>query len=191
MTIEFIIICLSMFFWIFPAAKQYRTQLFWYFLVFALMDPVTMIIGSTIKTSSPQMTMVLSFILLLSVMSSLINKYSTRVLLLAASSLLLFSFFSSRIFATNLMILFHLTIIYFFIRRTFYFIANNGAVNIFHVFLLLEEISIVLKILAVLTEAKTGIAYFYATSFFQVLIAIFFTIFKEDDNKLFIDLKNV
>jgi hypothetical protein len=71
------------------------------------------------------------------------------------------------------------------------FTANSGKVNIFHLLLLLEEISIILKSSAMLISSKPGLNYYVATSAFQILIAIFFTLYREDNEKLFIDLKSI
>jgi hypothetical protein len=70
------------------------------------------------------------------------------------------------------------------------FTAISGKVNIFHLFLLLEEISIILKTSAVLISFKTGIIYLAVTSAFEILIAIFFTLYREDNSKLHIDLRS-
>ncbi len=191
MKIYFVIASLSMLFWIFPAVKQYKTELFWYFFIFAFTDPVKVIINLQIKHVSNNLTYVLSsFLLMLSVLWSFKNKKSIRILIAVVLSLALFSFFSNRIFTYNLMISIHVIITYFFIKRTFMFIANSGKVNIFHLILLLEEISIILKMSAMLISLKPGLNYYVATTAFQILIAIFFTLYREDNKKLFIDLRN-
>jgi hypothetical protein len=183
-----VIFSLSMFFWIFPAVRQYRTELFWYFLVDAFMDPLSIIIISNIKHT--RIDLFLNFLLMLSVLWSVKNKKSIKLLLVVAFSLVLFSYFSDRIFHHSLIISFHTIIAYFFIKRTFMFIANSGKLNMFHLFLLLEEISIILKTSAVLLSLKTGQIYSYTTSAFEILIALFFTLYKEDNPKLHIDLRN-
>ncbi len=191
MKIYFVIASLSMLFWIFPAVKQYKTELFWYFFIFAFTDPVKVIINLQIKHVSNNLTYVLSsFLLMLSVLWSFKNKKSIRILIAVVLSLALFSFFSNRIFTYNLMISIHVIITYFFIKRTFMFTANSGKVNIFHLILLLEEISIILKMSAMLISLKPGLNYYVATTAFQILIAIFFTLYREDNKKLFIDLRN-
>lgn len=192
MKIYFVISSLSMLFWIFPAVKQYKTELFWYFLVFAFTDPVKLIISLQIKHVSNNLIYVFSsFLLMLSVIWFFKNKKSIRILIAVVLSLSLFSFFSDRIFTDTLMISIHVIITYFFIKRTFMFTANKGKVNIFHLILLLEEISIILKSSAMLISLKPGLNYYIATTAFQILIAIFFTLYREDNPKLHIDLRNV
>ncbi|MCX6169109.1 MAG: hypothetical protein NTX65_07215 [Ignavibacteriales bacterium] len=191
MKINNIVIYLSIFFWIFPAIKQYKTKLFWYFFVFALTDPVVLIIRPLIMFTSNNPVYILSnFLLMLSVLWPFKNKKSIRILIVVVLSLCLFSFFSDHRFYFSLMILGHIIITYFFIKRTFMFIANSGKVNVFHLFLLLEEISIILKTSAVLISLQTGAIYFVATGAFEILIAIFFTLYREDNSKLHIDLRN-
>lgn len=189
MKVQYIVVYLSILFWIFPAVRQYKTELFWYFLVFALTDPISMIL-ITLKTNTPHTTLIFSFILLFSVLCPLLKKSSTKAVLFVVSTLFIYSFFTSGIFITSLKLLFHIIIIFYFVQRSLSFITKTDKVNIFHLFLLLEEISIVLKILAVLNNAKTGLALFTATGLFQIMIAIFFTLYKEDDSKLFVSLRN-
>ena len=188
----FIITSLSMFFWIFPAVRQYKTELFWYFLIFAFADPLILILSTQIHyvSNSPRFQTFLSFLLLLSVLWSFMNKKSIKILAALVLSLVLFSFFSNRTLAYSLIALIHVIITYFFIKRTFVFAANSGKMNIFHLILLLEEISIVLKTSGILISFNPGFSYYIATNAFEILIAIFFTIYREDNEKLFIDLRD-
>ncbi|MCX6169107.1 MAG: hypothetical protein NTX65_07205 [Ignavibacteriales bacterium] len=188
MTIYFVIVSLSMFFWIFPAVKQFKTNLFLYFLIYAMMDPITIIIISNIKHT--RIELLFTFLLMLSVLWSFKYKKSIRILIAVVLSLVLYSYFSDRIFYLTLTISIHTIIVYFFIKRTFSFTANCGKVNIFHLFLLLEEISIILKISASLISVETGPVYSYTTTAFEILIAIFFTLYREDNPKLHIDLRS-
>lgn len=176
-----------MFFWIFPAVRQYKTELFWYFLVFAFMDPLNAIV---MHFTHIYLYPIFNFLLMLSVLWPFKNKKSIRILTAAILLLLLVSFTEVKFFSIYLHLLIHLIISYFFIKRTFIFSANSGKVNFFQLFLLLEEISIILKLVALLISLKTGTIYFFATGTFEILIAIFFTIYKEDNTKLQIDLRN-
>ena len=181
-----------MFFWIFPAVRQYMTELFWYFLIFAFADPITFLISTQIHSASnsPRVQTLLSFLLMLSVLWSFMNKKSIKILTASVLLLLLFSLFTNRTFAYSLLVLIHIIITFFFIKRTFAFTANSGKVNIFHLILLLEEISIVLKTSAILISFNPGFSYYLATNAFEILIAIFFTVYREDNTKLHIDLRN-
>ncbi|MFA7229111.1 MAG: hypothetical protein WC061_08750 [Melioribacteraceae bacterium] len=67
--------------------------------------------------------------------------------------------------------------------------AVNGGLNIFHLFLLLEEISIFLKFFVLLFELKTEMAFFITTTAFEILIALFFSFYREDNKKLLVTLK--
>ena len=79
----FVISSLSMFFWIFPAVRQYKTELFWYFFIFAFADPISVIITTQIHYVSniPRTQIFLSFLLMLSVLWSVKNKKSIKILL--------------------------------------------------------------------------------------------------------------
>jgi len=57
--------------------------------------------------------------------------------------------------------------------------------------LILYQATSILKMLSVVENFSSGIYYFAITIIFQILIAIFFTIFREDDKRLHLDLKKI
>ena len=68
------------------------------------------------------------------------------------------------------------------------FSAANGKLNLFHIFLLLEEISIVLKAIFVLFYNVQAFPSFYITSIFEYFFALFFSFYREDDERVQIKL---
>lgn len=190
-SLQYIIIYISITFWLFPAIRQYRTELFWYFLVLAIADPITLLFSYLTIMRSYNSHIIFAYIFLLSLYGFYKKRLSIRIILLVSFVLLITSLFSSATSQVEIITLFHIMIFLFFIMRSIYFISENNRINMFHFFLILYETSVILKLLAVLTDAKTGAAFFNATTVFQILIAIFFTIFRENDSRLFIDLKKV
>lgn len=191
MEIAYIIFWFSVFFWIFPAIRHYKTELFWYFLTLALSDPLAHILKNTTIFRIYDVHLIFVFLASLSLYWLILKKKYVRIILTCAFLLVLGSFFSTSNFSYKIIALIHLLILVFFLMRSIHFIAENSKLNIFHLFLLLYETSIILKILALLTQADTGIIFFYATSIFQILLAIFFGMFKEENSRLLIDLRTI
>ena len=191
MTVDYTIIALTVLFWIFPAIRQYKTELFCYFFILAVEDPLTMSL-SLAKIFAPYNSyMIGAFILILALFWNYRKNRYTKVILAVFFLLICTAIGASMKIHYGILILFHLTILLFFLRRSIYFIAESGKANLFHLFLLLYETTIMLKMLVMLTEANAGLAFFHITTIFEILIAIFFSIFKENDSRLFINLKNV
>jgi len=188
--IRYFVLYLSLFFWIFPAVKQYRTELFWYFLIYAALDPLVFVTSYLRLNVTIYMYSFFSILLLLSVIWPFRKRISSKLLIAASFILLTVTNFDSPNSANHAQVYIHLFITFFFIWRTFSFVAETGKANLFHLFLLMEEVSIIFKFLAVIIEIKTGVIFFYATSAFQILIAIFFTLYREDNKKLLVDLRS-
>jgi hypothetical protein len=188
MTLPHIIILLGMFFWIVPAARQYKSPLFYYFLVFAYYDAVAIIIYSL--TGYTHLKLLFALILVYSVVYSLTSRRTSNKVLFFSVILLVLDLFFMTLNGTYYQIAIHSVIIYLFFRRTITFVALKGSLNIFHLFLLLEEFSLIFKFLANQLDPAMGTLLFYLTTFFQLFIAIFFSIFREEDEKLLIPLRN-
>jgi len=190
-TIGYTIAALCTLFWIFPAIRQYKTDLFWYFLVLAVEDPLAILFKWIKLFEIYDSYLVWAFILIIVLFWSSRKKISMKIMVLIFFLILGITIGASRNVQYGTLALFHLAILFFFLKRSIRFIAENGKANLFHLSLLLYETTIILKMLAQLTDAQTGTAFFHITTIFEMMIAIFFSIFKEDDKRLFINLKNV
>lgn len=191
MSIGYLIILLSMVFWIFPAIRQYKTNLFFYFWILAISDPLVLFLYYFISVKIYYTQLVLVFFTMLYLYWSSLKKNYVRIVIFLILAFMLVSLFLSPSFIKQVIILINIIILFIFVHRTIVFIAKNGKVNIFHVVLLVYQTSIIMKQIAALTNANTGIVNFYTTSAFQFLVAIFFSIFREENNKLLVDLRNV
>jgi hypothetical protein len=181
---------LSLIFWLFPAIRQFKTDLFFYFLILAIMDPFVMIARLSPVLIMYNVYVIFSFIMLL----IFVYIYKKRIyfysLTAIAVVLSVFTFFLSTTFCYDLMIISHIGILFFLIRRALFYVNENSKVNFFQLVLILYETSIVVKILAMFTNAELGPLYHLITTIFEIFIAIFFTIFKEDNPKLIFSIKS-
>jgi hypothetical protein len=90
-----------------------------------------------------------------------------------------------------LIILLHLLIFIKFFKIGVITLHKYNSVNIFLLALIFYELSIIINELVFLSNYNIKVIFFYTTIFFQILIAIFFTIFKEDNPRLNIKLKTI
>lgn len=175
---------LSLVFWLLPAIRQYKTDLFFYFLILALMDPLVMLARFSPVFIMYNVYVILSFLMLL--MFVYLNMKKIFFYIFASVSLILsvLSFYASMTYCYDLLVITHIGILFFFIRRALFFVAANSNVNIFQIVLILYETSVILKILTFLTNAEVGQLYHLVTTVFQIFIAVFLTIFKEDNPRM-------
>lgn len=190
-SLPYVIVYISMVFWIFPAIRNYKTVLFFYFLIWAVADPIVMAISVLSPLHALKTYLPLTFFTFLSLKGIVTNKSNFNKLLVFAFILNFWAaFYSSKI--VYLVIIFdHIIITLFFVTRLLNYVALNSKVKVFHIILFLYEVSLVMKLLFLVFDVQTGTSYFMTTNIFQMLIAVFFSIYKEADNKLIIDLQNV
>ena len=66
---------------------------------------------------------------------------------------------------------------------------QKSELNIFYLILLFYEITIITKLSIYLSETHSGVLFTYITLAFEILIAVFFTVFKENNPHLVLKLK--
>ena len=173
--------------WIFPFVRQYKTDLFWYFLVLGLTDPFAFIFYS-INPKIP-IIFISNFLMLLSLVYRMESKKAAFVFIIFNFALL--SIYVSRPqspYYFNFLLI-HSVIIYLFIKRAIMFSAANRKLNLFHIFLLLEEISAVLKAIFVSFYNVQALPFFYITLIFEYFLALFFSFYREEDERIYIKLR--
>lgn len=193
MPLSFVILYLSIFFWIFPAVRQYRSNLFFYFLTLAAADPFMLVVyGFMHLKPLPQNVFYLLFFFfsLFSIYYSYYRKRYIFILSLFLFCLYLIFIVLKLNYFLQLTVAIKAVILFVFAVKAVTYVALHSRVNFFHVVLILYEISVIMKYLAIITDAQTGAAYFHITSIFQMFIGIFFSIFREENSKLLIELKN-
>lgn len=176
--------------WIFPAIRQFRGRFFYYFLILAAADPLTIIFVLLFNFNvGPAQPLFISSLLAI----SLFDKEGLSRNKLKISSILLLCFtvaFLSNVQKVYFVIiaLFHIFIFYYilvlFIKKN----VDEKAVNIFYIVLLLYELTNILKISNLAFEITNADEYHTLTSIFQVAIGLYFSIFREDSTRNLIKL---
>ena len=187
----FIVAFVSSVFWIFPAIRNYKTKLFLYFLVLAVSDPVAITAVFLFREFSTEFY-VFSALLLIASLKVFFSSQKLYLTILTIFFLMTVAVAFSPVnikYIANMIE--HIVVAFIFIGILLSYVAMTSKVKGYHIILVLYEISIILKILFIILNVELGLGYFYTTTIFQMLIAVFFSVYKEIDNKLLIDLKNV
>ncbi|MCH8169789.1 MAG: hypothetical protein IIB07_01485 [Bacteroidetes bacterium] len=188
----YIIFYISLLVWLLPPLRQYKGKLFLYFLVFAIADPLTRISTISFHTNAYQIHGLISFAAILAVS---VNKISKKNIVFIFTGFILTLFVIStqdRNIIFLYLILLHLVIIWYFLKETLISFSKNNFLTLGWVVLILYEISIVLKLIVALEVTQASTIYYYLTTGFQILIAVFFTIYKvEHSPKIKLSVKNM
>lgn len=177
--------------WIFPAIRQFRGRFFFYFLILAVADPLTIIaallIGFNVGPAQPLLISSLLVISLFDSESLKKNKYKLIGILTTCFIIALVSN-SQTIYFTSIALL-HIFIFYYililFIKKN----VDDKAVNIFYIVLLLYELTNILKISNLAFEITNADEYHTLTSIFQVAIGLYFSLFRENSARNLIKLQ--
>jgi len=182
MFVETIIIYISTFFWLFPPFRQFKGRYFYYFLILALSDPVNLISVTLIGIPHHIIHCIAGLLLLYSINSiEYVKKY------LIANIIFILAFFLFLFLLNDLLyviLTLHLLILYRFIRLSLLNTYSKNELNVFLFLLVFYEISVIVNLIVFISKSNLGVVFYYLTLSFQILIAIFFTIFREDSSLL-------
>ena len=167
--------------WLIPPIRQFRGNYFYFFLILALMDPVSMGFRLLFKQPIPLGVFSYSSYLLLASLFSL-KAYRNHILLIASISLLTFLliFFGFN-HSQNLLtiVLFHFGIFFIILRKFITTYTQGGQIKIFYLFFIFYELTIIIKFFNVLLGFADAVAFFYITTIAQIIFGLFFSIVRE------------
>ncbi len=173
------IIYASIFFWLFPVYRQYKGNYFLFFLILALSDPMVMLSVAVLKVQPTLIHSIAGIFLLYSI--DTVKQEFERLWLL--NLMIVVTFIIALLLLSNLLILvliLHFLILIVFIKKLMLKLHQLSEFNWFYLVLIFYEITVILKVIVFISGTEIGILYFYLTLAFQFLIAIFFTIFREE-----------
>ena len=188
MSFSNIVIIVSLIIWLFPVFRQYKSNLFYYFFILALEDPIVYV--TFIFTNIPVTVIhsIAGILLFYAVDKDWKNIFKNRIM-----NLILIGGFLVALFTlSNLMFLIltlHLLILSKFIKYIIIRLFNFSEINCFYFILIFYELTILINLIVLLSGTNVGYLLHYITAAFQMLVAIFFIIFKEDSQLLKISLK--
>ena len=190
MRLSLVLLCISMIVWIFPAIRQYRGNFFYYFLILAVTDPVGQLWYFFTGPSSFTYVYCINSLLLYysidlknqSILGNWVSKLTSLLIIVIALLL-----------NTNyhlIIIVLHIIILFKFIKLISVKLFNENELNLFYLVLILYELTIIVKMSIIIIHTEIGSIFFQITLAFEMLIAVFFMIFREDNSKIIINLKS-
>jgi hypothetical protein len=169
--------------WLAPPIRQFRTPLFYFYLILAFGDTISLAYGSILGRSIPLgYYVVLSFLLIVSLTDKVIvrrNKY----LILAIGVLLVIGLFFVRLETSYYFILFALlhSIIFFMILKLFIMsYVNYSKINFFFLMLLFYQATALFKLLNMAIGFADATAFFVITTIAQIIFGLYFSIVRAD-----------
>ena len=195
MRIALIIIYLSSFAWIFPIFRQYKSNLFYFFLFLGISDPLTILLFQIFRHPPGIISVIFAPILLLlfrfffiMILFYTINidrqkKFSINSIEIFVFLLTFILFFTV---PNNdvIMLVIHTMILIRVLSKILIELHHKQIVNIFHIVLAFYMTTSVASLLVFLNGDYQAMVLFYINLAFQILIAIFFSLFSEDNPKL-------
>jgi hypothetical protein len=183
MTIAWTIFYLSMIAWIFPIFRQFRCNLFYFFLALGISDPISFFLLKTFHFKPGLFTIIIFTILFFALNIDRqkpfkINSLEISVFILAFVLTITIKNYDIVLLVIELLIL--IRILY----RILIQIYLNQIVNLFYLTLAFYMISCIASSIIYLNGNQESVILFEINLSFQILIAIFFSIFREDHPKL-------
>jgi hypothetical protein len=189
-TIMFFVL-LGMIIWIFPAVRQFRTKYFLFFLMFGLGD-----LGGLAYTKyiDPDSNLIFYIVVTVTALFSILpDRYSLKNILLYAVVVSFFGglylLYPDLITGSIILAAVHLAIIVVLLRDL---VNDFFIVKIFSIFLavmIFYELTTLTKIASLLTGFTNNYIYFGMTTTTQILIGLFFSIFRYDHKRFILQLK--
>lgn len=188
MSFAYIAIYTSMIIWLFPAVRQYGSNLFYYFLILALADPIAY--GLLKIFNIPALdTHTIGGILLyysIDIRWENIKKYWVLNLIIIIGFFIAFFTLSNLLF---LLIACHLLIFSKFIKYIIIRLHSFSEIDCFYLVLTFYELTFLVSFIVILSHTTIGYIEHYITLVFQLLIGIFFIIFRYNSRFLQLHLK--
>ncbi|MEW6652006.1 MAG: hypothetical protein AB1394_00905 [Bacteroidota bacterium] len=183
-----ILIFTSAIIWLFPPIRHYKQKYFWFFLVLALTDPFTIVVGRGLGLAFPQLYVLFNGLFFFSLVDYRKITFYKLIFFLVFILSGVFSFVNYWAFSYQYIVLTFSLILFIITKSSVQFVINTGSINIFHIVLVFYLLSNILKFWNLNAQFDTGYALFFVTSSFQILVGIFFSLYKEDDSKLIIKI---
>jgi hypothetical protein len=167
--------------WTLPPIRQYKGWFFDFFLILALMDPLSAAYGILTRTSLPLWVFVLfSYLLIISlIQEDSLRKYKYLFIILPLVFVLAIPFQTKPIYLV-LMTLEHSVLLLIFLRFLIVDYVNEKKMKPFYFMLVFYQLMTILKLFNLIIGFSEAYAFFIITTFAQIAFGLFFSIVRED-----------
>ena len=177
--------------WLITPIRQYKTRYFWFFLTLGLADPVSIIAARNFHIMITQLYVILSILFFFSVIEYkkiTIYKVSFYIAIVGVGCFSFFHVWEYGAFFYTAVLFLVLVVI---VKQSFQFVIEKGSINIFHMLLIFYQALNVFKSLSMLLNFSTGVWFYFISNVVQILIGIFFALYREDDPRFSIEVMKV
>lgn len=173
----------SIIIWILPPIRQYNGYMFDFFLVLAIIDPATLFYGIIAKTSMPLWLIVLfTYLLIISVSKEeLLKKFKYIFIAIPLFFILFIPILSTKHYHIIFICMF-MTLLFVFLKWLITYYVETKRLSIFYLMLIFYMLTIILKFFNLLIGFADAVAFFYITTFAQIIFGLFFSIVREDES---------
>jgi hypothetical protein len=196
-TIFIVFYITSLIVWIIVPIRQIKGTFFLFFLALIGGDIVTIIARFVFHSKTNIFYVISGLLCLISIQDKNISKLSKILLLslcLISLALELYDIeFKQEFFKQQFSIMNFVDFLIFlkFLKIFIFKLVNEKSINFFLICLIFYQLTAVTKILNFIGGAANASEYFIITTFFEIFIGLFFCIFKDDDPRIMIKLKNI
>lgn len=167
--------------WILPPIRQYRGSMFDFFLVLALIDPITLVYGMTTRKSLPMWIFSLFvYLLIISVTSEeYLRKMKYLFIALPLFFISFIPFMQTKHY--HFIIIFENSVLLFiFLKWLITNYVDKKKLNFFYLMLVFYILTVILKYFNLLIGFADASQLFVIASISQILFGLFFAVVRED-----------
>lgn len=169
--------------WLFPIFRQYKHKYFYFFLILAFGDPFNLLIVELLHISLERSSLLSALLMVLSFIGPFKKRFwlYTSILLLLGCVIIKLVPISDYVLEFLIMVLL-LILVFFTLKALIFNSLNTKSINLFYFVLFLYALSLALKYYIVLTLVTDYFIYFQLTNIFEILIAVFFSFYNEENS---------
>jgi len=150
----------------------------YFFLVNSLSDIISTASWLIFNFSSQTLWIPLNYLLLFSVDKNIF--ISKRYLFIFGLIPMLFlNYFSTTFIQYVFVLVIHIILLFIFTRYFYNKYLNDNKLDLFYISMIIFEINIIIRLLAIIREVNLGVNIFYASMIIQILIGIFLIIIRK------------
>ncbi len=185
MNLAYSVMYFSILVWTFVPIRQYRQRLFWFFVFLATQDPITLIIRKILNSGSNLVFIIASILMIFSLIDYKHN-FKRKIIFLSIFTLLCVGLILSGFHNIDvyIIILEDFAILVILLTKFADHLTKNHEIKTFFTLLILYQLNNITKELNLFSGFINAYSYFYITTAFEILIGLFFIIFKEDDPRI-------
>jgi hypothetical protein len=178
----------SLIIWLLAAIRQYKGSLFYFFILLALEDPVGFLYNYFYRQTNIFIHAVFTELIFFSLFK--LKRKSIYLILPIALVIILIHFMIARVYIEEIIHIFFCVLLFIRLLQLFSIkLISEREFSLSLWVLTLYVITLIAKSLSLLINVRNGVFYFNITSIFELLVGIFFVIFKTEDPRLVFKLK--